>query len=445
MPPAPLARSLDTRDADFETAFAALEHRRRGERAALERSVAAILADVRERGDAGVVAAIERFDGYRLSLDELQLSPAEVEAGAARLEAEDAAALALAAERIRSFHSTSVPESWSVRAGGEHLGQLVRPLGRVAIYAPGGNAPLASTVLMLGVPASVAGVGELFLSSPGRQLAPAMLAAARLAGVTRVYRMGGVQAVGALAYGTESVARVDKIAGPGNAYVQEAKRQVLGEVAIDAEAGPSEVFIVAEGDAAPELLAADLLAQAEHDSISGVVLATPSRELAAATQEQLAKQLSDLPTAGIARKALAHGGAVIVTRDLSEALDLANRYAPEHLQLYASEPERWLGEIRNAGAIFVGPFSPVALGDYVAGPSHVLPTAGTARFSSVLGVVDFQKRMSLVRFSRSGFERLAPAAARLARLEGLFAHSRALEVRSELPAERIREGLEPGD
>ncbi len=439
MPPGSPVRSLDARSADFESAFGALENRRRVERDVLEESVASILVDVRRRGDLAVISAIERFDGYRLSPDELALSRGEIAAGAEQLEEGDAAAIALAAERIRRFHSQRVPESWCEGSEGERLGQLVRPLKRVVIYAPGGNAPLASTVLMLGIPADVAGVPHLALTSPGRQLAPAMLEAARRAGVERVYRMGGAQAVAALAYGTESVERVDKIVGPGNAYVQEAKRQVFGEVAIDAEAGPSEVFIVAEADASPVLLAADLLAQAEHDVMSGVVLATPSEALSRATLAQLEKQLADLPTAEVARKALEYGGALIVTRDLDQAFELANRYAPEHLQLFVSDADAWLPGIENAGAIFVGPYSPVPLGDYVAGPSHVLPTGGTARFFSVLGVEDFQKRMSLVEFSQREFERLAPAAARLARLEGLIAHSRALDVRTN-PA-----GLDPGE
>ncbi len=430
MPDEVPVRSLDTRGSGFEVEFAVLENRRRSEREVLEESVAAILADVRGRGDAAVLEAIERFDGYRLAASDLSLSDEEVEAGADRLDEQDAEALCMAAERIRAFHSQRVPESWTKRGDGEKLGQLVRPLRRVALYAPGANAPLASTVLMLGIPAAVAGVPELVVTTPGRQLAPAMLAAARLAGAKRVYRIGGAQAVAALAYGTESVARVDKIVGPGNAYVQEAKRQVFGEVAIDAEAGPSEVFIVAGADAPPDFIAADLLAQAEHDAMSGAVLATPSEALARATSDQIAQQLSDLPTAEIARSALASGGAIIVTRDLEEAFELANRYAPEHLQLFVPDPDRWLSAIENAGAIFVGAYTPVPLGDYVAGPSHVLPTAGTARFFSVLGVEDFVKRTSLVEFSEQGFERLAPAAARLARLEGLIAHSRALEVRT---------------
>ncbi len=429
--PSPLAvQRLDTSVSGFESEFSKLERRRHGERAALEESVAAILADVRSRGDEGVLAAIERFDGYRTSASELVLTREQLEAGAAQLAPENADALQLAARRVKSFHSQRVPESWSQRADGERLGQLVRPLRRVAIYAPAGNAPLASTVLMLGIPAGVAGVPDLVVSSPGREPHPAMLEAARLVGASHLYRVGGAQAVAALAFGTESIPRVDKIVGPGNAYVQEAKRQVFGEVAIDSEAGPSEVFIVAEADADPALIAADLLAQAEHDVRSGAVLATPSEALARSTREQLEKQLSELPTAPVAGQALAAGGALIVTRDLPEALTLANRYAPEHLQLFTSDPDRWLPQIENAGAIFIGPYSPVPLGDYVAGPSHVLPTSGTARFFSVLRVEDFQKTTSLVEFSEAGFRRLAPVAARLARMEGLIAHSRAVEVRT---------------
>ncbi len=434
----PPVQKLDTRAPGFESEFSRLEKRRRRERVALEETVAAILADVRTRGDEGVLAAIERFDGYRTSARELVLTREQIVAGAAQLAPEDADALQLAARRVKSFHSQHVPESWTQRADGERLGRVVRPLRRVAIYAPAGNAPLASTVLMLGIPAGVAGVPDLVVSSPGREPHPAMLEAARLAGAGHLYRVGGAQAVAALAFGTESIPRVDKIVGPGNAYVQEAKRQVFGEVAIDSEAGPSEVFIVAEADADPTLIAADLLAQAEHDPLSGAVLATPSEALARATREQLEKQLAQLPTAPVARQALATGGALIVTRDLEEALELANRYAPEHLQLLTSEPDRWLPEIENAGAIFIGPYSPVPLGDYVAGPSHVLPTSGTARFFSVLGVEDFQKTTSLVEFSEAGFRRLAPAAARLARLEGLIAHSRALEVRG-------CEGVDPAE
>jgi histidinol dehydrogenase len=281
----------------------------------------------------------------------------------------------------------------------------------------------------------VAGVAELAMCSPGRAPHPAVLRAAQLAGVHRFYRIGGAQAVAALAYGTESVAPVDKIAGPGNAYVQEAKRQVFGQVAIDAEAGPSEVFVAADGTARADWIAADLLAQAEHPQ-AGVVLATPDPRLAAAVVEELARQLAALPDAGRAREALADRGAVLVTRDLEEALELAARYAPEHLQLLVAEPERWLPRVRNAGAVFLGTHSPVPVGDYVAGPSHVLPTGGTARFFSPVGVEDFQRRTSVIDLSADALRRIGPAAVRLARLEGLEAHARTVELRLDSHRER---------
>lgn len=420
---------LDTRDAAFAARFATLEARRSSEREKLQERVAAIVDDVRRRGDDAVLDAIERFDGYRLRPDELALGRGEIDSGAARLGAEDREALALAADRIRCFHRLHVPESWSHDAPGERLGQLVRPLARVGLYVPGGTAPLASTTLMLGIPAAVAGVPERLMCSPGRSLHPAVLAAARQAEVTRVYRVGGAQAIAALAFGTERIARVDKIVGPGNAYVQEAKRQVFGQVAIDAEAGPSEVFIVADESARPEFLAADLLAQAEHDERASVVLATPSAALARAVADEVKRQLPALSRAGIARRALADRSLLVVTRGLPEACELANRYGAEHLQLCVADPDRWLPLIECAGAVFLGSYSPVPIGDYAAGPSHVLPTGGTARFFSVVGVEDFQRRISLIDLAEPAYRRIAPAAARLARLEGLDAHARALEIR----------------
>jgi histidinol dehydrogenase len=394
--------------------------------------VAQIVDDVRRRGDAALLEATERFDRYALRAGELALTRDEIEQGA-RLDPADEQALRTAAERVRAYHAEHVATSWTVEREGEQLGQLIRPLERVGLYVPGGVAPLASTVVMLAVPARVAGVPELAMCSPGRILHPAVLCAARLAGVERIYRVGGAQAVAALAYGTESVARVDKIAGPGNAYVQEAKRQVFGQVAIDAEAGPSEVFIVADATAPPDYLAADLLAQAEHPMPS-VALATPDARLAGAVAEELTRQLAELPDSARAREALARRGALLVVRDLEEALELANRYAPEHLQLMVAEPRRWLERVRCAGAVFLGPQSPVPIGDYVAGPSHVLPTGGTARFFSPLGVEDFQKRTSVVELSPAALRRVGPAAVRLARLEGLEAHARAVEARLEDPA-----------
>jgi histidinol dehydrogenase len=281
---------------------------------------------------------------------------------------------------------------------------------------------------MLAIPASVAGVSEIVMAVSGSAIHPAIFAAAELAGVCCIVRLGGAQAVAALAYGTATVPRVDKIVGPGSSYTQTAKRQVFGDVAIDAEAGPSEVLIVAEADAPPDYLAADLLAQAEHDMAS-VVLVTPSEELARATLGELERQIPDLPHQEVMRQSLGERSAAIVTRDLDEAFELSNRYAPEHLQLYLSEPDPWLERVRNAGAVFLGPYSPVPLGDYVAGPSHVLPTGGTARFFSVLGVEDFVKRMSVVEISAEGIERIGPAAIRLAELEGLGAHAQAVRLR----------------
>jgi histidinol dehydrogenase len=420
---------LDARASDFERRFARLEQRRNFERADLQEKVAALVDDVRRRGDAAVIDAIERFDGYRLEPSQLKVSDAEIEAGATRLGADDAAALALAAERIREFHALHVPQSWDESKVGQRLGQLVRPLGAVGLYVPGGTAPLASTTLMLGIPAAVAGVRTRVMASPAREHPAAVLAAAKLAGVTALYRVGGVQAVAALAYGTETIPRVDKLVGPGTAHTQEAKRQVFGAVAIDSEAGPSEVFIIADEAANAEYLAADLLAQAEHDERASVVLATPSEPLAGAVAAAMARQLRSLPRAPIASKALREHSALIVTADLAQACDLANRYAAEHLQICTLEPELWIDRIHSAGAVFVGELSPVPIGDYVAGPSHVLPTGGTARFFSVVSVEDFQKRISRIEIGNPVFERLSLAGARLARLEGLEGHARALEIR----------------
>jgi len=420
---------LDSRDAAFPARFAALERRRSIERMALQERVAAIIDDVRRRGDDAVIDAVERFDGYRLQPAELVVSEAELDAAAAELGREDFAALELAAERVRRFHSLHVPASWRNDAAGERLGQIVRPLARVGFYVPAGVAPLASTTLMLGIPAEVAGVPERTMCSPGKRLHPAVLAASRLARVTRVYRVGGVQAIAALAFGTEHIARVDKIVGPGTAHTQEAKRQVFGQVAIDSEAGPSEVFIVADASARADFLAADLLAQAEHDDLASVVLATPSEDQARAVRAELGRQVAGLEREKTARIALADRSALIVTRDILEACELANRYAAEHLQLCVVDPEACLARIECAGAIFIGAWSPVPIGDYVAGPSHVLPTGGTARFFSVVGVEDFQRRISLIDLGADAFARIAPAAVRLARLEGLEAHARALQIR----------------
>ena len=427
---------LDASAPDFDARFARLERRRAFEREDLQQRVAAIVDDVRRRGDAAVLEAVARFDGIRLEASELRVSDAEIHGAEAQLGPDDAAALALAADRIRAFHELHVPASWDEAKQGQRLGQLVRPIEAVGMYVPNGVAPLASTTLMLGIPARIAGVTRRQMACPGLDLPPAVLHAAKLAGVTAIYRVGGPPAIAAFAFGTESIPAVDKIVGPGSAYTQEAKRQVFGQVAIDAEAGPSEVFIVADDAANAEYVAADLLAQAEHDERASVVLATPSDALARAVEAVLARQLKSLPRAKIARVSLREHSALVVTRDLAQACELANRYGAEHLELLVADPERWLAEIRVAGAVFVGPLSPVPIGDYAAGPSHVLPTGGTARFFSVVGVEDFQRRISRIEIADPVFEPLALAGSRLARLEGLEGHARALEIRLA-PARRL--------
>ncbi len=422
---------IRSRDAGFADAFERLEQRLSLDRAEVDTAVAAVLEDVRRRGDDALLEATERFDGYRLTRDEIRVPESEIAAAGSELEPADREALAAAAERVRSFHASHVPESWRLERPGEQLGQEVRPIGRVGVYVPGFQAPLASTVLMIAIPASVAGVPELAVTSPGRRHHPAILEAARLAGVTQVFRVGGAQAIAALAYGTETIPAVDKIVGPGSVWTQSAKRQVFGRVAIDSDAGPSEVLIIADAGADPSFVAADLLAQAEHDEAASVVLATPSESLARAVLEELERQLAGAARREVARVALRDRSLAIVTRDLDEAVDLANRYGAEHLQIMTEEPERLVPEIENAGAVFLGSHAPVPVGDYVAGPSHVLPTGGTSRFFSPLGVEDFLKRMSIIGLDPGRLAEIGPHAVRLAELEGLEAHARAVEIRLE--------------
>jgi histidinol dehydrogenase len=422
---------IRSRDAGFASAFERLEQRLSLDRAEVDAAVAAVLDDVRRRGDDALLEATERFDGYRLTRDEIRVPESEIAAAGSELEPTEREALALAAERVRSFHAAHVPESWRLERPGERLGQEVRPIGRVGVYVPGFQAPLASTVLMIAIPASVAGVRELAVTSPGRRHHPAILEAARLAGVTQVFRVGGAQAIAALAYGTETIPAVDKIVGPGSVWTQSAKRQVFGRVAIDSDAGPSEVLIIADAGADPGFVAADLLAQAEHDEAASVVLATPSESLARAVLEELERQLAGAARREVASVALRDRSLAIVTRDLDEAVDLANRYGAEHLQIMTEEPERLVSKIENAGAVFLGSHAPVPVGDYVAGPSHVLPTGGTSRFFSPLGVEDFLKRMSIIGLDPGRLAEIGPHAVRLAELEGLEAHARAVEIRLE--------------
>ena len=390
-----------------------------------------IVAAVRRHGDRALLGFTRRFDGVHLRARDLRVPR---EALAAAWEGVPTAVrrdLALAARRIRAFHLNQRERSWSVRDGsGARLGQVIRALDRVGVYVPGGRAAYPSTVLMTVIPARVAGVGEVVGVSPMRDGDnPVVLAACHVAGLDALYRVGGAQAIAALAFGTKTIPRVDKIVGPGNIWVATAKRLCFGQVDIDSIAGPSEVLIVADGSADAALVAADMLAQAEHDPLAAAVCVTSDRRLAARVAAALDEQLAALPRRAIARRALAAFGAIVVVRTTAEAVVLANRLAPEHLELLVRRPDAWARRVRHAGAIFVGPWAPEAFGDYLAGPNHVLPTGGTARFASPLGVYDFVKRTSLIRAGRRTLARLGPAVTRLARLEGLDAHGRAVERR----------------
>ena len=400
--------------------------------------VAAIVDEVRRRGDGALLDFTKRFDGVDLRPDELRVS--ETEWGAATVSPPLKAALVEAARRVEAFHRHQLPRSWWVRdEHGSLLGQQVTPLERVGCYVPGGTAAYPSTVLMNLIPARVAGVRDLVVVSPpgpdGR-LPPAVLVAAREAGATEVYRMGGAQAVAALAYGTETLVAVDKIVGPGNLYVALAKRLVFGDVGIDLIAGPSEVVVVADAAAEAELVAADLLAQAEHDTLARAVCLTDDAALAARVVAAVGRLCPTLPRAAIAEAAIRGHGAVVVTRDLSEALAIANRLAPEHLELAVADPFTWLPAVRHAGAIFLGVHTPEVVGDYLAGPNHVLPTAATARFASGLSVEDFIKRSSLIHYTPAGLRAAWPHLAALAEAEGLHGHGEAARLRLVGPRRR---------
>jgi histidinol dehydrogenase len=430
---------VPTRGRTFERRLALLEARGEQTSGKVERAVRAIVDGVRRRGDAALFAYTKRFDGVDLSARTIEVRRAEMAAAAAELPPGVRSALRLAARRITAFHRRQRQTSWSFRdASGARLGQQVRALDRVGVYVPGGTAAYPSSVLMNVLPAKVAGVGEVIGVTPaGRGGVPAtVLAAAHIAGIDRLFRIGGAQAVAALAYGTRSIPRVDKICGPGNIWVATAKRLVFGAVDIDMIAGPSEVLIVADGRANPELVAADLLSQAEHDPLAAAILVTPSAPLAGRVARQLDAQLGELSRQGIARRALQRYGTAFVTASLADAVELANRLAPEHLELAVQRPERWLPAIRHAGAIFLGEHAPEPFGDYLAGPNHVLPTGGSARFSSPLGVYDFIKRSSVIGAGPRTLAKLGPAVAKLARLEGLDAHARAVERRLRRPSQR---------
>jgi histidinol dehydrogenase len=413
-------RRLSTRDAGFDASLAALTRYEAAQDGVLQEAVRGIIADVRARGDAAVREYTRRFDGVDVT---------EVTTGISIPEAQ-AEALRRAHDRIRAFHEKQLQSSWEfVDAEGNRLGQRVTPLERVGVYVPGGKAAYPSSVLMNVVPAKVAGVRELVMVSP--KPSALVLAAAAIAGVERVIGIGGAQAVAALAYGTESVPRVDKIVGPGNAYVAEAKRQVFGQVGIDMLAGPSEILVIADGTTPPEWVAMDLFSQAEHDELAQALLLCPDSSYIDLIERKIGELLPGMDRRKIIEASLTARGALIEVRDLAEACALANRIAPEHLELSVADPEGLIARIKHAGAIFVGRWSSEAIGDYCAGPNHVLPTAGTARFSSPLGVYDFQKRSSIIGISRSAAATLGALAQTLAEAEGLGAHARSAQLRIE--------------
>ena len=427
-------RLLDSTDAGFDAELGSLLAYSADADAAIEATVEAILADVRERGDAALLEYTARFDGLEFeSVAELEIGRYELQAALDALPPAQRSALESAASRIRDFHQRQLEatgRSWNYRdADGTLLGQKVTPLERVGIYVPGGKAAYPSSVLMSAIPAKVAGVGEIVMVAPMKEKNRLVLAAAAVAGVDRVFAIGGAQAVAALAYGTATIPAVHKITGPGNAYVACAKRRVFGTVGIDMIAGPSEILVLADGTAPADWVAMDLFSQAEHDELAQSILLCPDAGYIAQVKEAIERLLPAMPRRAVIRASLEGRGALIRVRSMEEACDIANRIAPEHLEVSAKEPHRWEPLLHHAGAIFLGAYTSESLGDYCAGPNHVLPTAGTARFSSPLGVYDFQKRTSLIEVSEAGAQALGPIAVELATGEGLHAHAQAAAMR----------------
>lgn len=427
---------LSTAAADFESAFKARLHWSADADAAIEQRVAEILADVQQRGDAAVLEYTKRFDRLDVAdMTALELTAEELRAAFESLPAVQREALEAAARRVRSYHEAQKKasgESWQYRdEDGTLLGQKVTPLDRVGIYVPGGKAAYPSSVLMNAIPAHVAGVGEIIMvvPTPGGEKNPLVLAAAHVAGVSRAFTIGGAQAVAALAYGTATVPAVDKITGPGNAYVAAAKRRVFGTVGIDMIAGPSEILVLADGSTPPDWVAMDLFSQAEHDELAQSILLCPDAAYIDRVQAEIDRLLPTMPRAEIIAASLNGRGALIHTRDMEEACAISNRIAPEHLEVSCHYPHRWEPLLKHAGAIFLGAYTSESLGDYCAGPNHVLPTSGTARFSSPLGVYDFQKRSSLIEVSEQGAQTLGRIAVTLAEGEGLPAHAEAARMR----------------
>lgn len=424
---------LDIKDKDFDPQFAAILARGEESGKEVEETVQAIIADVRGRGDTAVLEYTARFDRLdAVSVAALEVTDDEIDEAFARCSAEDLASLKLAVQRVAKFHEKQKTQTWlSTEEPDIMLGQMISPLSRVGIYVPGGKASYPSSVIMNAVPAKVAGVPEVVMvaPTPGGEINPHVLAAARLSGVDRIFRIGGAQAVAALAYGTATIPRVDKVTGPGNIYVATAKKLVFGQAGIDMIAGPSEILVINDGSGTPAHIAADLLSQAEHDELASSILITTDRAFGEAVGREVEAQLKELSRESIARKSWESYGAIIVAGTLAEAIDFSNRIAPEHLELAVADPFAILPQIKNAGAIFMGHFTPEAAGDYLAGPNHTLPTGGTARFFSPLSVDDFVKKSSLVYFSRDGLNRLGDDIVRIARLEGLEAHGRSVSIR----------------
>ena len=424
---------LDAGALDFEAAFAAFVAAPRGAPDRVAGEVAAILADVRRRGDEALLDHTRRLDGLTLTdAAGLRIDAAEIDAAQAVCDRDALAALELARERIADYHRRQLPAALDYTdASGVRLGARWTPIAAIGVYVPGGTAAYPSTVLMNAVPARVAGADRIAMTvpAPDGELDPLVLAAARIAGIDEIYRIGGAQAIAALACGTATIAPVDKIVGPGNAYVAEAKRQVYGAVGIDTIAGPSEILVVADADNDPDWIAADLLSQAEHDTLAQAVLMTDDADFADAVADAAERHLAGLPRAEIARRSWRDHGAIILVRPLSAAAALIDRLAPEHLEIACADPEPLAARVRHAGAIFLGRFTPEAIGDYVAGPNHVLPTGRSARYASGLGVLDFLKRTSLVGCDAASLAAIGPAAALLATCEGLDAHALSVRLR----------------
>ena len=416
----------------FNQYLLGLERRITEDPAPVEKVVQSILKNVKQKGDQALLAYTERFDQIRLLRSQLEIKKEEIKAARKKISTDFLETLKQASQRIRRFHQLSKKRAriqWIEH--GVRIEQRVRPLERIGIYVPGGKASYPSTVLMGAIPAKVAGVEEIIMTSPPQKegISPAVLVAADLAGVDRIFQVGGVQAIGALAYGTESIPKVDKIVGPGNRYVAIAKRLVYGTVDLDMVAGPSEIVIISDGKISPSFVAADLISQAEHDERALAILITPSEAFATRVNEEVEKQLSALKRERIARKSLAQRGALLIVENLDQAMELANRIAPEHLELCVKHPMHLARSVKHAGAVFLGPYAPEAIGDYLAGPNHILPTAGTARYASALGVEDFQKKINLMEFSKKIMSEFEKDVKRFTEWEGLEGHYRSVAIR----------------